>query len=171
MMEPPTSRAFVFDTGPLFDFLTLSLADEEIASRDKILYKNSLSPFLKDHPEHHSEFLEFVRNLSEIAVTSHVVGEIQSRQRLKDELMRRFWKVAINFFAKHRVTEVFVSVSRVAESSAYIEIIKKIGITDAGIISLAERERLPILTSDNTLLSLANSRTVICETPETVLQS
>ena len=165
------SQIYIIDTSPFLDYLILSLIQKKGKRFEKPIEDNSrLSNFFRIEPAKRSDFLQFIENLQGIIVTSPTITEIQGLQTLRGDYAKEFWQITLNFFAQEKVEEAIVNIKDLQKNSDYVEIIKKIGITDTTIIAVAEQRRLPILTSDErTLLSFANARTIKCETLEMIL--
>ncbi len=136
----------ILDTGPLYSALTLTFADRYPASRNSILSKNELLPYLRD-PKAQKNFLQLFASLRPVLTTSHVIGELKGRQKLKDTYAKEFWRCAIGILRSKSVDERLVRLLDLPQETLDA-IVPLIGPTDAGLIQLAKSEQCVLLTDD-----------------------
>ena len=136
----------VLDTGPLYSALTLVFARRNPSSRNSILSKNKLLDYLRD-PKAEKNFLLLFNNLRTVLTTSHVIGELKGRQKLKDPYAQEFWRCAIGVLRTKSVDEKLVRLLDLPRESLDA-LVPIIGPTDAGLIELAKKEQCVLLTDD-----------------------
>jgi hypothetical protein len=163
-------RRAVLDTGPLFSALTLQYLRAVKASdshRKSVLHKNQVSNHLQTDRAKQSDFLVFVEAIEAILTTSHVIGEIQGLQCLKNAAQRDFWQSSMKFLRTKKLDERLLTLldlfSNTDHQYDYGELVCTIGPTDVGLIRLAYEERCVLLTDDaRTLAPRARGMGVRC---------
>jgi predicted nucleic acid-binding protein len=141
MIKFPTK--IIIDTGPLFDFLVASCWLTYFRTfpskhlqyiKSKIQYNN-----LKD----------YIFSTELILITPYVIGEINYQIRKmvrKKEVIYKFWKLAIEFLTDSKFQESTIKIVELNLQKLF-----KWEITDAFLISLMEKTKLPIFTGDSLL--------------------
>jgi predicted nucleic acid-binding protein len=81
-----------------------------------------------------------------------VIGELKSRQRLGEQVQREFWRFSIGFL-RNKLEEKLVRLIDLGRDATYEKLLYEVGPTDAGLISLAQKENCTLLTDDSRLLS------------------
>ena len=136
----------VLDTGPLYSALTLEFARRHPASRNSILSTNKLLDYLGD-PKAQKNLLELFASLRTVLTTSHVIGELKGRQKLKDRYAEEFWRCAIAVLTSKSIDERLVRLLDMPDETLEA-VVPIIGPTDAGLIELAKNEHCVLLTDD-----------------------
>jgi predicted nucleic acid-binding protein len=137
------------DTGPLYSVLTLMFASQNPSNRNAILSKNKLLDYLRD-PKAQQNFLLLFTHLRTVLTTSHVIGELKGRQKLKDRYAHEFWRCAISVLRIKSVDERLIRLLDLPPESLDA-LVPIIGPTDAGLIELAKKEQCVLLTDDREL--------------------
>lgn len=144
-------RRVVVDTGPLFTTLTLSYIRQSPKTREHVTSKHKPPPYILDLTSERL-FLEFFQTVQSLLITSHVIGELKSRQRLGEQVQREFWRFSIGFL-RNKLEEKLVRLIDLGRDATYEKLLYEVGPTDAGLISLAQKENCTLLTDDSRLLS------------------
>jgi hypothetical protein len=153
MPKPPTlpySKAVV-DNGPLFALLTLVFLRQYPEHRGVFLNNLKLEEYVL---RRETDFLEFFASIKQLRFTSHVVGEMKRRRKLKrPEVAREFWLCSINYLKYHHVEERLLTLISLDKDDGERSLLYNFGPVDAGLILLARQEQCVLLTDDSGLLS------------------
>ena len=143
----------VIDTCVLVDALMLNYvktsSDKNLNEKweHKVYDKNS------NLIKHYSKFID---SIPIFVTTSQAMGEVPQVLKRVTELegkkLTSFWQKSIEFLKTKRLDEKLISIIEMVEAQNNANRIFEIGIVDSGLIELAKREKLPIITNDaNTL--------------------
>jgi rRNA-processing protein FCF1 len=171
MSEASPIRKAVVDTGPLFSALTIQyLHNTPVAKHASILYRNKLSNHLVSSKRRQAAFAQLFGEITTVLTTSHVIGEIQGLQGLKDQDRRGFWLCAITWLREKNTDEALIRLLDMSKEVSSREAIYRIGPTDAGLIDLARREGTVLLTDDRrTLAPMAWRQGIDCRLVEMLI--
>lgn len=162
----------VVDTGPLFSALALNYVQAaQIAEPKKTsMLNDALQPYFRRYRYDESfqrAFLLWFGAIKVLVTTSHVIAEVQgllnSRLKLKGEDRRYFWVHSVEFLRMRGLSEELLRLLDLSSQSPASENVFQVGPTDAGLIELARRKGLPLVTEDGELASLAMRNEVPCQ--------
>jgi predicted nucleic acid-binding protein len=146
----------VVDNGPLFTVLTLVFARQQPIYQNVVLTKHDPPAYALDKQR---DYLEFFDSINQILFTSHVIGELKSRdrKRLPPEIYREFWLCSMDYLKRKRADERLLALLSMREDAFFSDIVCSLGPVDAGLIALAKEENCVLLTDDSRLLSRCDS--------------
>ena len=83
----------VVDTSPLLSALILEYRRRSSPVRsEKILSGSRIADYLQHDQKRQMNFVRLFEGIPNIVTTSHVLGELQGLQRLKEDYQRGFWE-------------------------------------------------------------------------------
>jgi len=141
----------VLDTGPLFSALALEFIKHFPTRRNLVTQKYKLPSYLGD-PTAEAAFGVLISNIKRLMITSHVIGELRNRYRIPSEIHADFWKCAMRFFGEKEVDERLITLLQIRDNEPMSFVVTIAGPIDAGLVTLAQKERCVLLTDDNRLL-------------------
>jgi len=163
----------VVDTAPLLSALILDYARRNTPARsESILSRSQMADYLKHDQKRQTAFMRFFDGIPVILTTSHVIGELQGLQTLKDEYQRGFWLNAMRWLSTKRLDERLVKLLDLHQEETWRPAVCEVGPPDAGLVTLARQvgcfsEEKPLLTDDRrTLYPLARRQQVYCQIVE-----
>ncbi len=140
------------DTGPLFTALTLEFLEENPESRNTVLYQHKLPGYIGD-PTAEASFRSLFRSIRKLFITSHVIGELRSRYRVRQNIHREFWLSAMKTLSDRGLNEELLALLEMYKNDALRQIVSISGPIDAGLVALANREGCALLTDDARLFT------------------
>jgi len=151
------SRA-VIDSGPLFSALVLHYADRTADGVNRDLCMKVIDPYLAEASSRQEQFLALLTSIREKLTTSHVIAELNglqnSRLRLRERELERFWSGTVDLLTQWDLDEQLIRLLDVARRTELS--MTRVGLIDAGIIELAQRHGCLLITQDEkTLASVA----------------
>ena len=164
------SRRAVVDAGPLLSALVLQFSLLAPAARRQGIFDRSrIADYLLKEPELQRAFIELFGSIREINATSHVIGELQGLQTLRDLEQEEFWRSSMHWLAEKKLDEKLVRLLDLNESPLHKSVCL-IGPCDTGLVELARREGAILFTDDRrTLAPFARNLGVDCHVVEDVL--
>jgi hypothetical protein len=165
-----TVRRAVVDASPLLSALVLNFSISAPAGRQQgILDRSRVADYLRNEPRRRQAFIELFRSIREINTTSHVIGELQGLQKLRDVEQKGFWLSSMNWLAEKKLDEKLVRLLDL-RGNPLEESLYRIGPCDTGLVELARREGATLLTDDRrTLAPFALNLGVDCRVVEDML--
>jgi hypothetical protein len=101
-------------------------------------------------------------DIGEIVTTSHVIGELSSHItrgfRGNDIMRKEFLRHTLRILSEKRIQETLITIMDIGIDEQYNDIIIRIGIVDMGLLLLAQRKSLPLLTEDERTLGREANR-------------
>lgn len=163
-------RRAVVDAGPLLSALILQFSRSAAPERKQgILQRSRIADYLRTEPGPQRAFSELFGSIREIKTTSHVIGELQGLQTLRDVEQQDFWRSGMHWLAKKQLDEQLVRLLDLSSSHLQNSVCS-IGPCDTGLIELAHREGAILLTDDRrTLTPLARAYGINCHVVEDLL--
>ncbi|MBM2814247.1 MAG: hypothetical protein HW421_1009 [Ignavibacteria bacterium] len=164
-------RKAVIDTSVLLDALLISYYNLKEGHDSIIQYVKQLylgkEIFLKN-------YTEFLEGIECFITTSHAIGELQglfsTRIGIEGDLKRNFWEKSVSYLKTKKINELLIELALISENKTYIKFIFDIGYIDTGLIELAKKENLPIITDDvRTLSNFAYGQAIELFVPEQFL--
>lgn len=167
--ELPIRKAVV-DSCPLFSALTLHYVRQSPPSRrDSILNINEVPTYLRSEPVQRN-FLRLFDGIQTLLTTSHVIGEIQGLQKLKQASGEEFWQSSILFLKARKLDERLVKLLDLDRKGRSL-LVGQIGPTDTGLIELAIQTKSVVLTDDGRTLARARPEAVDVRLVEHLVRS
>jgi hypothetical protein len=153
----PSSRpgfdAVVLDTGPLLTHLALHYLQKtgaDKATRDAVLgdvRRDTRTPFAETEQE---RFGLLLGRFKRVVTTPHVVAEVLKLRGYsmlsRDEM--QFRKLSLELLTSERMEEVPCPLREVCADPDWRDLICRFGLSDAGLIYVATREKCLLLTDD-----------------------
>ncbi len=154
--SPLPYKKAVVDNGPLFTVLTLVFVRQWPTYRNVVLAKHGPPPYAVDRQR---DYLDFFDSINRILFTSHVIGELKSREskRLPPQIYREFWLCSMDYLKRKRADEKLLALLSMHEDAFFSDIVCSLGPVDAGLVALAKNENCVLLTDDGRLLSRCDS--------------
>lgn len=174
LQAAPETRIFprvVVDAGPLMSILILkyTFALEPDAANAAIA-TSAVANYLKAQAAQIAmvKLFDYVRV---IVTTSHVIGELQGLQTFKGGYQTAFWQTSMNWLLSKGLNENLLSLMELHSDPRGRDSVCEIGPTDSGLIEIAMRERVPLLTDDRrTMFGRARQNGVDCRIVEDELK-
>ncbi len=120
-------------------------------------YMNSIGGPLRTKSSQ-TNFLNHLKAIGQKITTSHVVAEVFGLQAKKLDLqglaLEDFWQTSIDLITQWKVEERLVPLLDLASAARNNASLLKIGVTDTGVIDLAEKERCILITWDERTLGI-----------------
>jgi len=162
----------IIDTSTLMVFLGLSFLasqpKEPTASQRQQIFRFIGIEDFEDDSVKQQRYQSLLTRINEIVTTSHVIGELSShitRGFGSNDMMREdFLRHTIQMLTEKRIQETLVTIMDISIGKQYNDILIRIGIVDMGLLSLAQRLDLPLLTQDGRTLGSEADRLpdVVC---------
>lgn len=158
--DAPSVHRSIVDTSTLMVFLGLSF----LASQPKEpapSQRNQIFGFIgKEDFETNSirqqRYQSLFADIGEIVTTSHVIGELSSHItrgfKGNDIIRKDFLRHTLRILKEKRLQETLITIVDISIDERYIDIIDRIGIVDMGLLFLAQKMALPLLTEDERTL-------------------
>jgi hypothetical protein len=161
----------VVDTSPLISILVLKYAFTLTPdAANAVIMRSAVAPYLRTEAAQRA-MIHLFDGVRGITTTSHVIGELQGLQQLKDDAQRAFWQAAMNWLASKGLNENLVSLLELNSHLRSRTSVCEIGPTDCGLIELAIRENAVLLTDDRrTIVGRARKNGVDCRVVEDELR-
>jgi predicted nucleic acid-binding protein len=142
----------VIDNGPLFTVLTLVFVRQWPRYRDVVFARHCPPTYAIARQ---GDYLQFFDSINQILFTSHVIGELKSREskRLPPQLYREFWLSSMDYLKRKHADEKLLALLSMHEDEFFRDIVCSLGPVDAGLVALAKKENCVLLTDDGRLLS------------------
>jgi predicted nucleic acid-binding protein len=157
----------VVDAGPLLSILVLKYAfrlDPDAANA--VIDRSAIASYLRANSAQRS-MIHLFDNVRGITTTSHVIGELQGLQLLKNGSQTAFWDASMNWLKTKELDESLVSLMELHSHPVRRTWVCEIGPPDCGLIELAIRQNVPLLTDDRrTLAARARQNGVDCRIVE-----
>jgi hypothetical protein len=139
----------VVDAGPLISILVLkhafTLAPD---AANAIIRRSVVASYLQTDDSAQRAIVRLFDHVAVIVTTSHVIGELQGLQTLKGDSPKVFWEMSMNWLRSKGLDENLITLVQLHSHPRSKTLVCEIGPTDSGLIELAMRERLPLLTDD-----------------------
>ncbi len=159
-----TFTKVVIDTGPLFTILTLNYVRQTHPTEEKrlsILERADIKHDVLRSPSRQHDCLLLFESIPTVLTTSHVIGEIQGRQKkikahdreLHGADLRSFWLHTMDLLRRKNLDERLLCLLEMHARDDSREAVCSIGPTDTGLIELARLEGCSILTDDERTLA------------------
>jgi rRNA-processing protein FCF1 len=159
----------ILDTCVLFDALMIEYIR---LNRNTNLVKKWEQTIYKGNFIYKENYTKFLDNIKYIITTSHVIGELQglvnsSKFGIENKLRTSFWESSISYLRYKNLDERFIELLVLCDNQNNFKNMYDIGYVDTGLIELARKEKLPIITNDyHTLILRANQFTISTFNPE-----
>lgn len=148
------AEQYVVDTGPLYDFLALSIAGKRGWS------PQGVSNVLRD-PDARRGTLKFFARDARFFTTPAVLAQVERhaqdsspRDAPRDEHRRRWWSAALPVLTQQALREMHISLLAAEKPNAPApqdDEVQRFGPTDAELIAIARERLVPVLTLDQQL--------------------
>lgn len=143
----------VIDTSALFEILLVNYS-LKVSPKDNLC--KEVDSVFNGNLRYKNNYIEFYNSLKIFYSTSQAIGElhglINSRLHFKDKLYEKFWEISIDYLKQKRLDEKLIELLTISENNLTKEMIFKIGYVDTGLIELAMKEELCIITKDRQTL-------------------
>ncbi|MFH1049862.1 MAG: hypothetical protein V1779_02905 [bacterium] len=162
----------MIDTSIMYDALLINYS---FTNKKNDSISNFANYIFDNNKIYKKNYIEFLENIGRFITTSHAIGELQglinSRTKIHDNLKSSFWKISISYLRKKQIDETLIRILPLSDINSYTNFIYKIGYIDTGLIELAKKENIPIVTQDfKTLASIARSQGIQVFVPEESLK-
>jgi rRNA-processing protein FCF1 len=153
-------RKAVIDTSVLFESLLINYTQVK-NNKDKIIhFGNNIFGLNNIYKKNYIDFLDKIECF---VTTSHAIGELQglisSRIKLDGLLKKRFWEISVSYLKEKKISEQLIELISFSDSKYYSNFIYDIGYVDTGLIELAKKEKMAIITQDvETLANFARAQ-------------
>ncbi len=159
---PLIPRKAVIDTGFLAESLIIYYY-ENVNSKDYIA-KQTEKLFNKGI-NYKQKYIRFLNSIAEFVTTANVITEVngifKSRFDIQGNLLQELWKSSISFLIQKQLDEKLIQIIELSQKQEYKKIFYEINFIDVGLIELAKRNNLKIVTKDKrTLSNEANNQAV-----------
>ncbi|MGE5480575.1 MAG: hypothetical protein ACM3U1_09150 [Chloroflexota bacterium] len=105
----------------------------------------------------------FYNSIPVFITSSHAIGELQGlfnsrvkpfneKENSKNIIKLKFWRLSIEYLKSKRLNESLIKLIELSSERTNFELMQSVGYIDAGIINIALRESMPIITKDNRTL-------------------
>lgn len=146
-------RPIVIDTGPLLTYLAIRYLDSTDASkarRDHVLWEIRGRAFAETEQE---RFVELMKQ--HILTTAHVISEtLKLREKSILSLEKEdFRRNSLEILTGGAVSEISCPITEICQEQDFRQLICRYGLTDAGLIFVAAKNRALVLTDDGRLFS------------------
>jgi predicted nucleic acid-binding protein len=145
-------EAAVFDTSVLLDLLMINYLN---VNKNPALNKKWESLLFGKNSTFKLNYNYFANKFTGIITTSQAIGELQglvnSRIRFQNRIEDSFWENSIIFLREKKLDEQLVKL--VSTFNKKPELVNKFGYVDTGLIELAQKVNLPIITNDRKTLA------------------
>jgi len=166
----------VVDTSPLLSALILEYMRRSSPVRsEKILSSSRIADYLQHDQKRRMNFVRLFESIPNILATSHVLGELQGLQRLKEDYQRGFWECAMQWLSAKGLDERLVKLLDLHGDTSLRRAVGEVGSTDAGLVSLARQvgcftpDKVLLTDDQRTLAPLARQQQVYCYVVEDLL--
>ncbi len=165
-------REAVVDTSPLFSVLVLNYVDSAglLERWRSKLIGDALKPYLLSAPNKLESFMQLIRGMRLLMTTSHVVGElpglVRRRLGLYGQSLADFWLSSMRFLSDRGLQEELLTLLAMYRRQDLREAVSLFGVTDVGVVELARRKGVVLLTDDLRLASHAWAAGVDCRLTE-----
>lgn len=158
MNEINIPKIAVIDTCVLLDALVINYLR---ITDNKTLKKKWETDIFGNNEKYFKKYLDFLEKINTFVTSSQVIGELQgfanSRLGIRKGLHSSFWKESIIYLKNKKINEQLIDLVTISQIKDYSEFIYEIGYIDTGLIELAKKEKLPIITNDEkTLIARSN---------------
>ena len=114
-------------------------------------------------PERFDDLWQVFESAERRIVTQHVMIEaLRGRKDSPLSKKENLWEAAVKLLEDYQLEEQSCVVSELFRSEDYKKILQDIGPTDAGLIFVAAREKVTLISDDENLLRWARVRRVPC---------
>ena len=150
MQFEPVEKA-VLDTSVLLNALLINYS-MKVNPKDTICYEASkLFPDKKLR-----KYSELLKNVNQFVTTSQAIGELlglyNSKVNVKGELKIKFWKLSIEYLKNKKLDEQLIDILSVSNIKNLEKMFYTIDYVDTGLINLAMKMNLDILSEDTRTL-------------------
>ena len=143
----------VVDTGPLLSVLVLRYAHTlEPRAAEALIARSRIASYLHAMDQQAS-ILQLFERVDTILTSSHVIAEIQGLHRLRGDYCRDFWLLTMDWLESKRLDERLIRLLDLSTDQRWKRVTSDIGPTDTGLITIAFREGIPLLTDDKDTLA------------------
>jgi hypothetical protein len=138
----------VVDAGPLISILVLKYAFTlETAAAESAIRRSAVAEYLQTESAQRA-MVRLFDHVRVIVTTSHVIGELQGLQQLTGKSQIVFWQASMNWLKSKGLDQRLLSLMQLHSHPRGRTFVCEIGPTDSGLIEIAIRDRIPLLTDD-----------------------
>ncbi len=159
---PLIPRKAVVDTGFLAESFIINYFEK--VNKNDYIAKEAEKIFKKGN-NYKQKYIRFLNSIAVFITTANVITEangiLKSHYDIQGKSLQELWKSSIPFLIQKQLDENLLKIIELSQNQDYKKIFYEINFIDVGLIELAKRSNLKIVTKDKrTLSNEANNQAV-----------